>query len=206
MNRFATTGQGFIAKVNYGHFFELLPTTSCPNICDVPPIIGPSSVNLHGEITLSDIFPGGVWTSADPSIASIDPGSGLLTGNSYDYVEITYTVAGCSTSVWIHVYDPGPKNNDSTKHIKNSVGTTRLQIDPNPTNDKIDILYPCISTGQLEIFIKDVSGRVIYKETVTCESGKDVEQTVDLSSFAPGVYFIDLTLNDQHVVKKIVKL
>ena len=30
--------------------------------------------------------------------------------------------------------------------------------------------------------------------------------TIDISTFAQGVYFIDLALNDQHVVKKVIKL
>jgi hypothetical protein len=41
---------------------------------------------------------------------------------------------------------------------------------------------------------------------VPANRNTSVEHQVDISAFSPGVYTVDLTLNDQHVVKKIVKL
>ncbi|NCX94841.1 MAG: hypothetical protein EBX41_00275 [Chitinophagia bacterium] len=45
---------------------------------------------------LTNGTPGGTWTSADSTIASIDPSTGIVTGNSYGTTTITYTLpTGC---------------------------------------------------------------------------------------------------------------
>ena len=46
----------------------------------------------------------------------------------------------------------------------------------------------------------------MYDQSINCNDSGNIEQNVDMTSFAPGVYFVNLTLNDQHTVKKIVKL
>lgn len=86
------------------------------------------------------------------------------------------------------------------------MGYSQIQVLPNPTKDNITITYPCHMAGQLEISIKDVSGRIRYTQSISCNEGNNVSYSIDLSSFVAGVYFIDLTCNSQHVVKKIVKI
>ncbi|WP_370516466.1 gliding motility-associated C-terminal domain-containing protein [Flavobacterium sp. 9R] len=67
----------------------------------VTPIIGAATVCVSSTTTLSNASPGGVWTSSNSGIASID-GSGTVTGVSAGSVTITYSVtnsSGCITSV-----------------------------------------------------------------------------------------------------------
>ena len=65
-------------------------------------ILGPDSVCLGHTITLSDAAaPGGVWSSANDSIASIDANTGLLTGNAYGSVHISYTYTNAFGSTTI---------------------------------------------------------------------------------------------------------
>jgi|GEM_PF-4748418 len=82
----------------------------------------------------------------------------------------------------------------------------QIQVFPNPAQNTINILYPCNASGQMSIVIQDISGRTLYKEAVDCNEGGAVQQSVDISSFVQGVYTVNLTMNDQHVVKKFVKL
>ena len=52
---------------------------------------------------------GGVWSSGNPSIATVNSSSGLVTGVSPGPVVITYTVGGCSASITLFVSpNPGP--------------------------------------------------------------------------------------------------
>ena len=69
---------------------------------DAAPVVGPilasfSSVCIGTTITLSDATPGGVWSSSDTSIATINA-SGVVTGIANGTVTITYSVTsgGCS--------------------------------------------------------------------------------------------------------------
>jgi len=67
----------------------------------VADIDGSASVCAGSMETLSDITDGGTWSSEIPSIASIDPATGVLTAVSAGTVNILYTVTstlGCSNS------------------------------------------------------------------------------------------------------------
>ena len=49
--------------------------------------------------TMMDATPGGVWSSSDPSVATVDPTTGVVTGVSAGYPYIYYTVGACSVMV-----------------------------------------------------------------------------------------------------------
>ena len=57
-------------------------------------ILGVTSVCPHNTTILSCITLGGVWSSSDPAVASIDPLSGVVTGVSSGTATITYTLLG----------------------------------------------------------------------------------------------------------------
>ena len=59
-------------------------------------ISGPTSVCIGFSITLGNTSSGGTWSSSDPTIASIAPGSGIVVGVASGIATITYTLAtGC---------------------------------------------------------------------------------------------------------------
>ncbi len=66
----------------------------------IPAITGPVSVVCAGTATpLSDSLAGGVWTSSDVTVATVNSATGVVTGVSAGNVTITYTVTnsfGCS--------------------------------------------------------------------------------------------------------------
>ncbi|MCD6011579.1 MAG: surface protein [Flavipsychrobacter sp.] len=76
-----------------------------------PPMITGTLKACPGETNmLSNAVPGGVWTSANPGVATITPYTGMLTGVYPDSVEITYTVdPGCFVKAKVIVYPlPAP--------------------------------------------------------------------------------------------------
>jgi len=68
-------------------------------------ILGSDSVCVGGTATLSDTTaPGGIWTSSQDTLASIDSNSGVVTGVSVGFVIITYTVHNAfGSSIITHV-------------------------------------------------------------------------------------------------------
>ena len=131
------------------------------------------------------------------------------------YFEILPLKCGTESTAWYRTTNGG---NNSGNHPdmgaadnmpfinSNSQDNTHIQIFPNPTENNITITYSCNTAGQLEISIKDLAGKVMHTESVGCAEGNNVQHTVDMSAYSSGVYFVEITLNDQHVVKKIVKL
>ncbi len=56
-------------------------------------ITGPTQVCIGFSITLGNTTTGGTWTSSDPTIATIAPGSGIVVGVSSGVATMTYTLA-----------------------------------------------------------------------------------------------------------------
>ncbi len=71
------------------------------------PIAGPDGVCYQKTIALTDLVPGGVWSSASATIASVVPTSGIITGASgtNNSTTITYTTStGCKATKVVSVY------------------------------------------------------------------------------------------------------
>ncbi len=65
-----------------------------------PPIVGDTVVCINDSILLKDVTKGGVWSSQNTSIATVDKASGYVLGLDTGYVTINYNdTAGCSASV-----------------------------------------------------------------------------------------------------------
>ncbi|MDN3204840.1 glycine-rich domain-containing protein [Algoriphagus sediminis] len=57
---------------------------------------GPQSICVGGTTTFTSTMMGGVWSSADPAIATVDPSAGVITGVSPGAATIRYTITGCT--------------------------------------------------------------------------------------------------------------
>src|SRR6185312_7032580 len=212
IDRSATTGNAFLATVN-GTFFEILPNNSCGNACSLDPIVGPSSMCI-GDVsyTFTNSTPGGTWSSSNPSVVAINPTTGYVgstpPGTSPGtVVTITYTTKnGCSVTKTVTLVSCKQAGR-MMQVMANDTATTNDMVDvyPNPAHNNITISYTSHSSQLLKISIKDVNGGVVHAESVMCNSGNTKGRSVDISSFAPGLYFVELTFGDQHVVKKIIK-
>lgn len=79
-------------------------TTAVVTVDALPaPITGSSGTCEGLTATLSDITPGGVWSSSNPVIASISS-SGVVTGNTAGVVTISYTLpTGCAATLTYNV-------------------------------------------------------------------------------------------------------
>ena len=83
--------------------------TATMTIDPIPGVInGPNSVCVGLTIQVTDGSAGGAWTSSDPTIASINPGTGLVTGISPGTVIITYAFATTCQATYIITVNPNP--------------------------------------------------------------------------------------------------
>ncbi len=85
------------------------PAIKIVTVNPVPPaIVAPPSVCVGTTAILTDSLPGGIWTSTTTSIATITPGSGIVTaGSTPGIATIRYTMpTGCSTSTTLLISAP----------------------------------------------------------------------------------------------------
>jgi gliding motility-associated-like protein len=78
----------------------------------VAPITGSGNVCFGLTTQMSNLTTGGIWSSADNAIASIDATTGVVTGNAVGATVLTYTVtnaSGCSSSAtWLMTVNASP--------------------------------------------------------------------------------------------------
>ncbi|MFY7964935.1 MAG: beta strand repeat-containing protein, partial [Chitinophagaceae bacterium] len=115
-----TNANGCITTVTRGITVNALPTVNAIN--------GASSVCVNANTTLTSTTVGGVWTSSNTSVASINSNTGLVTAITTGTTTITYTVSnanGCINSV-----------------------TKSITINPNPIADfNINNDVQCLNTN-----------------------------------------------------------
>ena len=161
-------------------------------------ILGTDSVCAGLTTTLTD-FGGGVWSSNDAFVATIDSATGLVTGISPGTSTITYTdtSTGCMITT---VFTVSPCYTE-VPQIANGQNIT---IFPNPATTQLTIQ----STDQLitQIAITNLLSQTIFQQTApanlpTGQAGCKLLQ-VDVSGIPPGIYFVKINGTE---VRKFVK-
>ncbi len=104
------SGRVFGLTVGMTTLTYVLPGTGCMTtadfyVVDYPPAILGTLKACPGTTTsLTDAVTPGRWTSGNPSVATVDPVTGIVTGNAADTVDIIYTISpGCSVSATITI-------------------------------------------------------------------------------------------------------
>ena len=148
-----TNGFGCIAAATTPDTVNALPV--------VPAIGGPAMDCIGQAVTLTNSTTGGVWSSADITIATIDAAMGTLTGVTAGTVDITYTVtslANCVTAV-----------------------STNETINPSPAVSPVS--GPTSVCTGLTISLNDATGGGVWS------SSDNTTATVDAAGTVTGVAF-----------------
>jgi hypothetical protein len=75
---------------------------------------------------------------------------------------------------------------------------------PNPTDGKITISFTCRNNmDNVKLTVTDVTGREISKQVYKTQ-GKEFRQEMDLGKEARGVYFVQLDVNGEKIIRKVV--
>ncbi|MCD4746678.1 MAG: C10 family peptidase [Bacteroidales bacterium] len=80
---------------------------------------------------------------------------------------------------------------------------TDLMIFPNPTNNILNLSFAMNEMQSVHIKLSTVTGEVVYKENTENVFG-NYHNTIDLSGFSKGIYFLSLTNDNGTVNKKII--
>lgn len=108
----ASTGK--VTAVALGVVNIMFTPTDAENFCaarksitvsDVT-LTGPTAVTKDETITLSSNLTGGVFSSSNTAVATVDASTGAVTGKGKGTTTITYTVSGCTKTLDITGYAP----------------------------------------------------------------------------------------------------
>ncbi len=143
-------------------------------------ITGASSVCISTPITLSNATAGGLWTSANPTVARVGSTTGLVTGVIASATRITYTIAatGCRTSVPMTVLSCRVSNGVQTLCVgaakQFEAGTTdaiwHSADNTIATVDAVSGMVTAVRPGNTTIYTTDANGTETSSTPVTVYS------------------------------------
>lgn len=78
-----------------------------------------------------------------------------------------------------------------------------INLFPNPTDGELTLAFTLPVEGPVEVLVNSVDGRVVLQQQWTAAVGTEVRR-LDASQLAPGLYFLHLKANQQHITRKFV--
>lgn len=111
-----------------------------------------------------------------------------------DYMIVVEDAQGCLDSAEVTV------NNLSVGIIHNSLSKS-LNVYPNPTNAKVNIMANDLSGQSIDIKVIDATGRIVGTSSVESYQGEELQ--FDLSNQAEGIYMIHLQSGDHSAITRV---
>lgn len=118
-------------------------------------------------------------------------------------MEVTNTATGCQTYSDIAVLiDEGFVDCVSgTTEVFELV--TDFQLFPNPATTDLTVRFDLQETMSVDLRLVDVLGRVLYQWSQTAAWG-DFEHRIEVSDWAEGIYFMEIGIDGQRMVRTVV--
>ncbi len=134
----------------------------------IGPITGTTFLCTGYTVALTDITPGGVWTSTNTSVAVIGSGTGVVSGLTAGTTLISYTLGGSFDTVTVRVYPtPGVITGGGTVCVGSTIGLSDIVTGGTWSNSCTTIATVGLTTG----FVTGVSGggcTITYTTTGGC--------------------------------------
>jgi len=162
-------------------------------------IMGAPRVSPSNTTVLAESSVGGVWSSADTSIATINSSGVVTAGRTCGpdiFTTIFYTASdSCTTSYSSHKIII-----DFPEDVQNLSTRSRLHVAPNPTTNNIFVTLPQ-GSNEGDVYITDLNGRSQKQEHIAT-----AHFSMNLSSLPTGMYIIRAITNAGVYQEKIIKL
>ena len=79
-----------------------------------------------------------------------------------------------------------------------------ISINPNPTNDRTEVVFNAYGNEMAELKIYSMSGKLIEHASITCQKGGN-RMEIDLSNHENGIYMLMISTNNKTYTSKIIK-
>jgi hypothetical protein len=79
-----------------------------------------------------------------------------------------------------------------------------MQLSPNPFSTVLSITLPTGTTGTVICRVLSLTGQELLARTVAATSGSSAI-TLDLEALAPGTYLLEMQVDGERIVRKVVK-
>jgi beta-glucanase (GH16 family) len=75
-----------------------------------------------------------------------------------------------------------------------------IKVYPNPVSDKVFIVTEGLDISNAKCMITDISGKIVYDNNILSNN-----ELIELGNFNPGIYFVEVSIQDELVIYKLLK-
>jgi uncharacterized protein YjdB len=159
-------------------------------------ISGPTTVCISAPVTLTNTVPGGTWSVSNPTIASINSTTGVVTAVSSAATNVTYTTPRLCRTVRSITSNIGCRTIGGDTNEDNIITETGsgFTLIPNPNKGEFTIKGTFASGRDEEASIEVVNmlGQSVYRAK-TIATGGNLNERIQLNSnLANGMYLLNL--------------
>lgn len=182
---------------------EITDADGCPYL-DTVMISEPTAIMVT-TTTVADTSGAGLGSASITAAGGTAPytytwdgsaGSADSTGLAAGSYPVTVTDANGCTDTMTIVIDNFITSIDDLDYI------TTLSIAPNPTSGVANIELVLSQHAAIDLSVYSSTGKLI--ESVSLENSNELNHKVDLSSYANGIYFVRVAINDETISKRIL--
>lgn len=123
----------------------------------------------------------------------------------------TYEGEVASLKTWLHnrfawLDSNMPGTCQTTSDINYAGGNTEFNIYPNPVDDKMNVEYQTYKRSVVGIKIINQQGIVLLSTATETRCAGSWSETLEMSSYKPGVYLVQLTIDGKSYSKRFIKI
>ncbi|WP_027419557.1 T9SS type A sorting domain-containing protein [Crocinitomix catalasitica] len=162
--------------------------------CEIAALRPDPIINITGSLLSTAEYASYQWYLDDVEIPGATEQTYMFTEEGFYKVEVSseYDCVGISES--FEVRGLGISNLDITS----------LVIHPNPSNGEFTLSYDLRANADVNIEIKDITGKIIYSENNLNTSIGHHQKAIDLSRYAKGIYIATIKVGADKYTRKLI--
>lgn len=177
--------------------FTLTATATCSGATSAINLTWTASANA----TSYDIYRNGNLYAADVTGTSFLNTYLITAGTTYTYYMKAKNSAGTLNN------SNGTRSVTAVSCAKMSEEVTEPEaleftVYPNPALDFVTLAFKGVTTEYFDVMVMDMTGKTVFTKKITSENQS---KTIDISSFASGIYFLKANIDGKEYFRKIVK-
>ena len=173
--------------------------------------VGASCTVWLGGSICAAIYPNGDWGLAPPATGFV--GVQFLIGGQIHYGWVRLRVQsgpGGTMNLFLldYAYNSVPGEpilaGESLPTSIARIAQSSMQVSPNPFSSALSISLPTGTTGSVSCRVLSLFGQALVTRTAVPASGPSAI-TLDLGSLAPGTYLLEMQVDGERMVRKVLK-
>jgi len=129
------------------------------------------------------------------------------TTHQYQFTDANALNAGASTLYYrLRIVDnDGRYSYTAILPVQLQGGIFKITLSPNPVRDQLTIVFSTNNAKTATIKVTDANGKIVYQQQLQTNGVASMQQYINVSKYAAGAYFVQLTTDNDTKTARFVK-